>query len=59
MEFHVIKKAGSHGEADQTAHIMTTQGRDEQDQSPLQLISAELLAHYKRCEAELAAIKAR
>lgn len=26
--------------------------------SPMQMISAELLAHYRRCEAELAAIKA-
>ncbi|MDQ1834676.1 hypothetical protein [Massilia scottii] len=26
--------------------------------SPLQLVSAELLAYYRRCEAELVALKA-
>lgn len=28
------------------------------DTSPLQFISAKLLEHYRRCEAELAALKA-
>lgn len=27
--------------------------------SPLQLVSAELLAHYRRCEVELASLKAK
>ncbi|CUI09414.1 hypothetical protein BN2497_13605 [Janthinobacterium sp. CG23_2] len=27
--------------------------------SPLQLVSAELLAHYRRCEAELMALKTK
>jgi hypothetical protein len=29
---------------------------DGPDKTPLQMISAELLAHYRRCEAELVAL---
>ncbi|NIA00402.1 hypothetical protein [Massilia sp. CCM 8734] len=32
--------------------------RVDDSNSPLQMVSAELLAHYRRCEAELVAIKA-
>lgn len=35
-----------------TAHRLT-----ERDTSPLQFISAELLAYYRRCEAELARLR--
>ena len=31
---------------------------DGPDRSPMQMISADLLAHYRRCEAELAALRA-
>ena len=30
----------------------------DDSKSPLQLIGADLLAHYRRCEAELVALKA-
>src|SRR4051812_23300537 len=50
MEFHVIKKAGGPGEADLTAHIMTTSSRGSDDTSPLQLISAEQLSYYRSLE---------
>jgi hypothetical protein len=33
-------------------HIFTTNNQGRDDQSPLQLISAELLAHYRRIESE-------
>lgn len=56
MEFHVSKPGGP-GKPDRTDHIMTTNSRGQDDQSPLQLISAELLEHYQRCEAELLALK--
>lgn len=39
--------------------ILTAYCRSERDTSPLQFISAQLLEHYRRCEAELAAITAR
>ncbi|MDQ1924449.1 hypothetical protein [Massilia pseudoviolaceinigra] len=31
---------------------------DGPDKWPMQMISADLLAHYRRCEAELAVLKA-
>lgn len=30
---------------------------DGPDKSPMQMVSADLLAHYRRCEAELVALK--
>jgi hypothetical protein len=40
-------------------HVLTTHTRDGDDGTPLQLISVAQLDHYRRCEAELAAIKAQ
>jgi hypothetical protein len=51
MDFHVMLPGKP------AAHIMTTH-RGEADDTPLQLISAERLAHLERCESELAALKA-
>lgn len=31
---------------------------DGPDKSPMQMVSTDLLAHYRRCEAELVALKA-
>lgn len=38
--------------------ILTAHSLGDTDETPLQMISAALLAHYRRCEAELAALKA-
>ncbi len=66
MEFHrVTRPALAHPKTpdeavDQTVHIITTIRKEEgTDASPLQLISAELLVYLRRCEVELAEMKAR